>query len=198
MGDGKGVAVFDVVSNTHLASLPLPPAKKGSLDSDLFTQGLLISADGQHIAAQLRDGQVQVYDHVGTESRWGLMRSPWFGVMAAIIAVIVYSLWRDARKQARISGPCRAVAGMVIASVPTLIMLCGRFGFARSSDEFFDQSANFATILLALWLPAGLCIRAGSGVWKLIGSILLCLAAIYAFIESTSAAVTANSLMALK
>ena len=141
--------IVDVVNGTHLANLPLPAPKSGNRDNDLPTVGLLISADGQHVAAQLRDGQMQVYDHVGIESRWGIMNSPWFGAMAVILSMVVYSLWRDACKQAKMIGPCRAAAGLVVASVPPLILLCGSIGLRQSSGEVLDQFPGWQIILAA-------------------------------------------------
>jgi WD40 repeat protein len=191
-GWGLEPEIVDVVNGSSLGSLPLPVPKPGFWTPPPPVVGLLISADGQHVAASLGNGDVKVYDHVGSESRWGLMSSPWFAAMGAIVAATIFSLWKDAGRQSRLIEPNRASAGMVIASFPALMMLCGWIALWRTSSNPALVHLDWP-VVFALWLPAGLCIRAGSRIWTLIGSALLVISGIAGFILSFSSPARAQS-----
>jgi hypothetical protein len=102
-----------------------------------------------------------------------MIASPWFALLVVSVAAAVASLWWDAGRQARTRGPKRAAAGMVAASVIPLVLLCGVLAVDWTDDVAIGRTSRVPLLLLAMWLPAGLCSRAGSRIWTVLARTLL-------------------------
>ncbi|HYO08135.1 MAG TPA: WD40 repeat domain-containing protein [Tepidisphaeraceae bacterium] len=89
-------AVVDVTTGRHVANLRAP-ATRVATSWHTAAWKTIISADARFIAAvDATAGQAHVFEHVGVESRWGVVASPRLWLLAALVAALVASLTRDA------------------------------------------------------------------------------------------------------
>ena len=127
---------------------------------------------------------VDVYEHVGRESPWGVFMSPRFWALVACVVLLVASLCRDSRGSRRRRGrsaplprPRAALAALLTAS-GAAALLCPfvwvALGMTTDRDLdvwWFDD--GWLVWLLLLYLPAGLGLIAGSRLWSALLVVLL-------------------------
>jgi hypothetical protein len=172
----SAIDVLDVVDNVQLAVIPLSIASR---NTRIQVTTVLVSADQHHIAAVLANGQVHVFDQILPDSRWGLLASPWYILTAIALTAVSYSLWRDACRLAK--EVCRPIgsATMVIIGIVALMGLLGTIDSRSNSPSADARLVAWSSI--ALWLPAALCIRAGSRGWKILARFILVFSAFIGF-----------------
>jgi len=169
------VDVVDVVENVQLAVVPLP----GGAGMGAEPVSILVSADGRHIAVAFGNGQVRTFDQSGPGSRWGVLASPWFGLTAVVLMLVALSLWRDAcGRSPETKGHLAAVLLVTTGTIAALV-LCALPVIHVSAPSRANQIFGWA--ILALWLPAGLCIRAQSGGWTILAGLVIAFSACIGF-----------------
>jgi len=163
--------IIDLAANAHLATLRLPPPTGRWWNPYPPVVGAVISNDGNQIATQLGDGRVVVYHHLAPDTRWGIMASPLFWLVGALLAAFTYSLWKDTARQSTGDGIHRAAALMVIASYLPLLSICG---ILAEGDFAVAKFLLSPFVLLGVpWFPAAIGVRAGSKFWIAIACALL-------------------------
>jgi hypothetical protein len=158
------IDIVDLVNDVQLAVIPIP-------QSDLLAT--VAFADGKHVAAAFFDGRVRVFDLVGSNSRWGLLASPWFFAAALAMGLIVQSLWSDARRRSTRPDNSLAAAAVVWAGAAALFALLVFYSACTPSAQFNAEFFGISWQVIAVCMPIGLCIRAGSRGWAVVGAVVL-------------------------
>jgi hypothetical protein len=175
--------VIDLVTGRHVGSIDALP----SWPPYWNIRQMIASRDGRFVAIIQPWRQMIVCEHVGDESAWGVMASPWFYLLAACIGLLVASLCRDALRSsrrwnhtARLPRRRKLLAGaLAIAGACGLVSPLFWAMWARDYlrivgiDHLLDN--QWLSILLLLHLFAGLGLMTRSRAWTVLLILLLLL-----------------------
>ena len=167
--------IVDTVTGRHVANLVTPPPGWSGVSG-------IASRDGKHIAMVHGGTGLQLFEHVGAESPWGLLATRQFAALVACIALLLASLWRDAvRTRRRWQRPDLPRRRVLLAGVLVMIgagpLVCPFVWCAIGRDVILDPSVwgpygGWLIWVLLANLFAGLGLLVGSRAWT-VGTALL-------------------------